>query len=1003
MRFHADVQIHSKYSRATSKNADLENIALWARKKGITVVGTGDFTHPLWLREIKEKLVPAEPGLFRLRPEIEEAIYLKSPRSCANDTVRFMLEVEISTIYKKGDKVRKIHHLIFVPTLEAADKLVASLSKIGNLASDGRPILGLDSRNLLEITLATSDYSYLIPAHIWTPWFAALGSKSGFDSIDECYGDLAQHVFAVETGLSSDPPMNWRIASLDRFTLVSNSDAHSPGKIAREATTYDTDLDYFAILRALKTTQGLVGTVEFFPEEGKYHLDGHRNCKICFAPRETLQHKGLCPVCNNPLTIGVAHRIASLADRSEEEARKNPPPRAKEVLSLIPLPEILSEILDVGVNSKRVTNYYEQLLDNLGSELAILETVPLEELARKTSPIFTQAIERLRCNKVIRQGGYDGEYGVIRLFTSQELRSYNNERLFTVTQTTDSTKTVLDTTPAIRDIPIQIDKPVTNTVTLDEMQKKAVAVFTGPLLVLAGPGSGKTRVLTHRIAHLITHHKVAPEKCLAITFTRRAAHEMHERLSKLLPTNTPPVHTFHSLALHLLSQHIEKTDLKTGFTIVNTEEQIRILMTQLKVSYSKAKEVLKKILLTKTGRASDEVTGNALSIYENYLYLYNAVDYDGLILRAIKLLQQNEQIACFSHVCVNEYQDIDSQQYVFMRLLAPHNICVIGDPNQAIYGFRGADTQCFTRFHQDYKNVQTISLYKNYRSSETIITASHQVITQKPRAITTHNDHITLHKATSERGEGEFIVHTIEQLLGGHNLFSLDSQRSDGTQQLEISFSDIAVLYRTTKQGNSLREAFMRSGLPFKTYTTTPLTEDTSVKKLLSILEEQDKNLSLIECLQNSATFLIKGGEEKLKIYTALEQLLTLANTCDNNYERFTQELFFATQVDTLDPRAQNISLLTLHAAKGLEFVVVFIAGVREGLIPLYFHPSDSQDMPEERRLFYVGITRAKNKLFLSYVAKPSRFLDDISPTLLKSSNICIQTSNHTKKQLKLF
>ena len=268
MRFHADVQIHSKYSRATAKYGDLDHLALWGRKKGVAVVGTGDFTHPAWLAEIKEKLVPAEPGLFRLRPELERALDDRTPAACAV-VQRFLLEVEISTIYKKGDKVRKIHHLIFVPDLEAADKLVASLSRIGNLASDGRPILGLDSRDLLEITLETGPHSYLIPAHIWTPWFAALGSKSGFDSIEDCYGDLADHVFAVETGLSSDPPMNWRISGLDKYRLVSNSDAHSPPKIGREATTYDTDLDYFAMLDALKTGDGFVGTVEFFPEEGK--------------------------------------------------------------------------------------------------------------------------------------------------------------------------------------------------------------------------------------------------------------------------------------------------------------------------------------------------------------------------------------------------------------------------------------------------------------------------------------------------------------------------------------------------------------------------------------------------------------------------------------------------------------------------------------------------------------------------------------------------------------
>ncbi len=275
--FYADLHVYSKFSRATSPNADLEHMAMRAQRKEISVIGTGDFTHPAWMQEIRDKLVPAEPRLFRLRDDIQRAVDEQVEGAC-HAPVRFMLEVEISTIYKKGEKARKVHHLIYAPDLKRADRIVESLGKIGNLKSDGRPILGLDSRDLLEITLDGGDGCYLVPAHIWTPWFAAMGSKSGFDSIEECYGDLAPHVFAVETGLSSDPPMNWRLSILDRFTLVSNSDAHSPPKLGREACAFETDMDYFAIKGALETRKGYAGTVEFFPEEGKYHMDGHRKC-----------------------------------------------------------------------------------------------------------------------------------------------------------------------------------------------------------------------------------------------------------------------------------------------------------------------------------------------------------------------------------------------------------------------------------------------------------------------------------------------------------------------------------------------------------------------------------------------------------------------------------------------------------------------------------------------------------------------------------------------------
>ncbi|HEY4596780.1 MAG TPA: endonuclease Q family protein, partial [Thermoanaerobaculia bacterium] len=417
MRFYADLHVHSKYSRATSRDADLEHLALWARRKGITVVGTGDFTHPAWFEEIREKLVPAEPGLFRLRPEIEREVERQLPASCHGPT-RFLLEVEISTIYKKGDRTRKVHHLIYAANLETAGRFREKLATIGNISSDGRPILGLDSRHLLEIALASGPDAYLIPAHIWTPWFAALGSKSGFDSIDECYGDLAPHIFAVETGLSSDPPMNWRVSQLDRFTLVSNSDAHSPPKLGREACAFDTDLDYFAIRRALETGEGYGGTVEFFPEEGKYHLDGHRACGVRLEPPETRRLEGRCPSCGKPLTVGVMHRVEELADRPEDAA----PPRPVPFRSLVQLPEILGEIRGVGPKALSVEAAASQLVGKLGPEIDILERLPLEDVERAGGGLLREALFRLREGRVLREAGYDGEYGVIRLFAPDEIR-----------------------------------------------------------------------------------------------------------------------------------------------------------------------------------------------------------------------------------------------------------------------------------------------------------------------------------------------------------------------------------------------------------------------------------------------------------------------------------------------------------------------------------------------------------------------------------------------------
>ena len=324
VRHYVDLHIHSKYSRACSRDCDLEHLSWWARRKGITVIGTGDLTHPAWAEEIRTKLVPAEDGLFRLRDDLDREVLRTLPPSC-HTPVRFLLEVEISTIYKRGDKTRKVHHLCYLPDIAAGEEFTRRLSKIGNLGSDGRPILGLDSRDLLEITLESGDGGYLIPAHAWTPWFAVLGSKSGFDAVEDCYVDLADHIFAVETGLSSDPEMNWRVSKLDRFHLVANSDAHSPPMLGRNATVLDTELGYGNLRRALETGDGYVGTLDMFPEEGKYHHDGHRKCGVHLEPEDTKALGGTCPECGKPLTLGVLYRVSELADRSSRGSQR---PRA---------------------------------------------------------------------------------------------------------------------------------------------------------------------------------------------------------------------------------------------------------------------------------------------------------------------------------------------------------------------------------------------------------------------------------------------------------------------------------------------------------------------------------------------------------------------------------------------------------------------------------------------------------------------------------------------------
>ena len=1054
MSFYADLHIHSKYSRATSKNCDLKHLAYWARKKGIAVVGTGDFTHPVWRAELKEQLIPAEPGLFRLKPDLEKEVTAMLPPACQG-TTRFMLSVEISTIYKKGEKTRKVHHLLYAPDFPAADRIAESLSKIGNVKSDGRPILGLDSRHLLEITLESDPGSYLVPAHIWTPWFAALGSKSGFDAIDDCYADLAPHIFAVETGLSSDPEMNWRVSSLDRFRLVSNSDAHSPEKLGREACVFDTERDYFSIRHALETGQGYRGTVEFFPEEGKYHLDGHRNCEVRLLPHETKQLDGRCPECGKPLTVGVMHRVDDLADR--EDAMQ--PETAGAVQSLVPLPEMLSEILHVGPKSKKVGQHYEGLLNQLGPELPLINDIPLEDIRKSGDTLIAEAISRLRKQEVIREAGYDGVYGTIKLFRAEELRQKTSgASLFKEEHKPQDKQNNLQ-----KDLPVEDSHkqgkatqrkadssqvhtlssfPVTAEDTqaalaadilsgLDSDQRQAAEIISGPLLIVAGPGSGKTRTLTHRIAHLIRHHRVRPEHCLAITFTRRAADEMRERLHTLLPdvVDNIPLFTFHALGMSILQEHWNAAGLQRGFRVASDTERQHLLRQTLGVSARQTRSLLSAISVAKrTGKMpAGAKPATAYRLYQQALEAHNLVDFDDLIGHTIQALESDEDLRAayreqYQWLCIDEYQDVDEQQVRLIKLLVPPdgNICAIGDPDQAIYRFRGADVRFFAQFTTDFPGTRVVRLTRNYRSDSNIVRLSSQVIApsgseqQSTPVLKNTPSLITIHEAQTEKAEAEFIVQSLETLLGGHSFFSIDSGRARDAEGQDISFSDIAVLYRTEAQSEAVVEALQRSGMPFQKRAHTRLLDHSGVAVLIDALRGQPGDGPLVARLE-AAFEKTEVDEARDEAAEAFALLQPVAQACGDDLDRFLSTLALETQVDTWDARADRISLLTLHAAKGLEFPVVFIVGCEEGILPLSWGKAEAADLDEERRLFYVGVTRAKTKLYLCHARKrrwrgtvqamsPSPYLADIEEHLLERRRSRLNARGKKKAdQLELF
>ena len=1203
MKLVADIHLHSHYSRATSRNLTLEHLWKWAQLKGVQVVATGDIAHPGWLAELREKLEPAEAGLFRLKAEHTAGLADEVPAACRG-TVRFLVGGEISNIYKKHERTRKVHNIVFAPSFEATARLQAELEKIGNIRSDGRPILGLDSRDLLEIVLQVDPRCHLIPAHIWTPWFSILGSKSGFDSVRECYADLTPHIFAVETGLSSDPPMNWRVSWLDDYTLISSSDAHSPPKLAREATRFDTELCYDALFDALRSgdRERYRGTIEFFPEEGKYHLDGHRKCGVCWEPLTTRAHGGRCSACGKPVTVGVYHRMEELADRPQG-AR---PACAGPFASLIPLPEALGEMLGVGPGSKRVQREYLRLLERLGPELAILQELPLEEIAAAGAAVLAEGIRRMRAGEVRAQGGYDGEYGVIRLFDGDADRSAVvqlgmfaelGEAGAAAGAAPDTRRYAVSSPPATvecgsaahesapdaewstapagtgleRDLPFESgpsaavdfgaevhprapgppatdsraevrapppgpsaidfgtevrmpvvepadresdadssggdipqdardraahEKPASTLANLaaepgqqpepataappgglsawlaalNPAQREAATDTEAPLAIVAGPGTGKTRTLTVRIAHLIRELDAAPASILALTFTNKAAEELRERLGELLGAEQAAritAGTFHQLGADLLREFAAAAGIPRAFAVFDEADR-RLLLRRCcpDLSPAELRAALAAISAHKNGLAPAAEDRHPVSVelseirtrYDAALTEAGALDLDDLVVRSVHLLERDLAVrrtlqARFRWISVDEYQDVNAAQYRFLRLLTGGgaNLCVIGDPDQAIYGFRGADHRYFLAFGDDFPGARQLRLDRNYRSAPGILNAAGQVIAHNPdhqaAALTADfaaQVKLEVYRAPTDRAEAEYVVHQVERLVGGTSYFSLDSGRveDDGLAETH-TFGDFAVLYRLNAQARLLEEAFDRSGIPYQTTGGGAPAEQPPVREILSLLwltqlpgsrlhwwrllargpgtaresalEEvvariaaaagsiggdttaepyRAAILSALEAQAAHALELVRSltaagqapvselvgtatagwAELRGRAYDAAEldrvaRLERRAAAAGTGMRGFLAAAALQSETDRYDERADRVVLMSLHAAKGLEFPVVFITGCEEGLLP-YLPPNRAADPAEERRLFYVGMTRARRRLILTHAAR---------------------------------
>ncbi|MDR1031285.1 MAG: UvrD-helicase domain-containing protein [Treponema sp.] len=1038
MRVIADLHIHSHFSRATSPKLTPPYLDRWARIKGIQLLGTGDCTHPLWLKTLREHLDDAEEGFYTLKPEIRRNFDtgpgIAEGLPCPPDTgfPRFVLTGEISTIYKKEDKTRKVHHLVILSSFTAAAAFQTALERIGNIRSDGRPILGLDSRDLLALLLEADPQGLLIPAHIWTPWFSALGAKSGFDSIAACYGDLTPWICAVETGLSSNPPMNWALKSLESFSIISNSDAHAPEKLGREATVFAMDMRLSSLAAALHLGSGDTGvleTIEFFPQEGKYHYDGHRKCAVYLSPEEAADSSGVCPVCHKPLTRGVMGRVIELADFPVDEWGACPQDYAgtnrRPYRSLIPLKELLGELLEVGSASKKVETAYRSLIEQGGSELFLLMDMSLSALEGISAPGLSGerlalAIQRMRQGAVSIHPGYDGEYGIIRALpqgpasSSHDLPGIDEPVAIVPDQGGAFSKLRLPQTKK-QPVPPQPEaaKPLRLPGFTPQPEQEQVIRYEGTYaLIIAGPGSGKTATLAARIARLV-QQGIAPETIVALSFTVKAAWELRERITLAIGDDCPGITsgTFHSLCASLLREQGE-TQGSPRFTIL-TEAARDALLQDLCAELpghirpqrlGQYIETRKRFLLLpgeERPKVPEFLWGDetfcvppahpeleyGYRCYQQRLKAGVCLDFDELLIETLGLLTEepSRYQGRFQHIFVDEYQDINVAQYVLIRLLATAGpgpaaaLWVIGDPNQAIYGFRGSDTRFIDRFCYDYPQAVRFQLSRSFRCAAPISDAAGTLM-HTPLKGTVRTAQVFRAVYPTEKSEAEGIARRIGRLIGGTTFFALDSDAAgDGEPEL-LSLGDCAILVRTLALAGPIIKALGDHGIPFIRNGEKPWWEQEPVCSLLDMLRDSaaTEGPAPAAAVKKAWEVFPKKGKTKQAATQEdlVQRLISIAAWYDTLPEFLDTLAVREASGDTngIEPGREGVQIMSIHASKGLEFDHVFVPALEDRLLPFTLYEKDEKHAievyEEEKRLLYVAMTRARVGLYLSCAQK---------------------------------
>ncbi|MGC8864506.1 MAG: UvrD-helicase domain-containing protein [Bacteroidales bacterium] len=1016
MTFYADLHIHSHYSLATSKELTPAFLYLWGLRKGIGVIGTGDCLHPGWMDELRQNLEEAGDGVFRLREGAKPSGIIKIPGA---DEPYFLLSTEISNIYKKGGKVRKVHNVLLFPDFVSAERMQQKLRLMGfNITSDGRPILGLDSYHLLEIALEINPSITLIPAHIWTPWFSVLGASSGFDSVEECFGDLSVHIHTLETGLSSDIPMNRVVGRLDAYHLVSNSDAHSPDRLGRNANRFHCERSFTAMMKALKDRQS--ETVDLFPQEGKYHHAGHKKCGVSMNPAEAARHGYLCPVCGKKLTPGVLDRVAALADRE---------PLPENQLSpvfhyIIPLPEILAQIHGSGEKSARIQTAYLNLLQQLGPELRILIEISEEEIAKKGGHILATAIRRMRNRRVYIREGYDGEYGIVSAFApgeaeffSQKNKLFDNELLLQE----PAVRPLLSFNPLVRESVLskneaaEAESPwLPKLEAMAAAQQRAIQHQEGPAVTIAGPGSGKTFVLVNRIIRLIRENCCQPSEILAITFTLRAAREIRDRLLKeQIPAyggEGVKTGTIHSLGLEIIREAMPEKN----FILLTDKEKKEWLKSLLAQPNGSLKNLMRQMELHRNGMSVPEIAPLA-EAYRHKLWENDKLDFEELVLGALELLRKDSVLlkrwqTRFRHILVDEFQDLNSVQYELIRLLAgasQTSLFAIGDPDQSIYRFRGAMPEIFSRLHEDFQPVSTYDLSHSYRCSRQIVEAASSLLGKaKPLQALFDAEKVNVVEVSTDASEAEYIARTIDQISGGTRFFARDSRVAGS--DAEAALSDFAILCRTSRQFKLIIKALNDHGLPWQTGLGGQAWPEQTMAEALEWIRSHPEGSA-----KDALRGYLASAHIEVKENPEVWQLLTdIAESFGNDVKAFADFVLLSAPTGLYAAGKNAVHVMTLHASKGLEFDHVFIAGCEEGLLPYTLFESQPTDLEEERRLLYVGMTRARQSLSLCYARQrrlfnrqmkmePSRFLLSLGPQIQRIKGY--ETGNQGGKQLRLF